>query len=240
MQFCQISSFGWRSGTGHMLLRPVARAASTMDQLRIPRCSIFSRLRQLSRRNFSTSGSRCTMEPNEKAIRVKPTAEEVSEKSRQRMKRILDKLPASMRPHAERLMNAPGSYVFTFLLIHEVTAVAPLFGLMWLFQVTDWMPPLPEGLMEAGKEFYSKAIPQDSLPEGSESATKLILQGATAFAIVKMILPLRVAFSLLITPWFARRSVIPLVNRMQKTIKVLSKPKKSGINFSRLPSRKFK
>ncbi|KAK9495355.1 hypothetical protein V1508DRAFT_395235 [Lipomyces doorenjongii] len=180
------------------------------------------------------------MEPNEKAIRVKPTAEEVSEKSRQRMKRILDKLPASMRPHAERLMNAPGSYVFTFLLIHEVTAVAPLFGLMWLFQVTDWMPPLPEGLMEAGKEFYSKAIPQDSLPEGSESATKLILQGATAFAIVKMILPLRVAFSLLITPWFARLSVIPLVNRMQKTIKVLSKPKKSGINFSRLPSRKFK
>ncbi|KAK9390278.1 hypothetical protein V1515DRAFT_589785 [Lipomyces mesembrius] len=240
MQFCQISSFGWRSGAGPMLLRPVGRAASATDQLHIPRCSIISRLRQLSRRNFSTSGIWRTIEPNEKAVRVKPTAEEVTEKSRQRMKRILDKLPASMRPHAERLMNAPGSYVFTFLLIHEVTAVAPLFGLMWLFQVTDWMPPLPEGLMEAGKEFYSKAIPQDSLPEPSESATKLILQGATAFAIVKMILPLRVAFSLLITPWFARRSVIPLVNRIQKTIKGLSKPKKSGINFSRLPSRKFK
>ncbi|KAK9318440.1 hypothetical protein V1522DRAFT_408195 [Lipomyces starkeyi] len=235
MQFCQISSFAWRSGPGHMLLRPVGRAASATNQLHIQRCSIFSRLRQLSRRNFSTSGITRTIEPNEKAIRVKPTAQEVTEKSRQRMKRILDKLPASMRPHAERLINAPGSYVFTFLLIHEVTAVAPLFGLMWLFQVTDWMPPLPEGLMEAGKEFYSKAIPQDSLP--SESATKLILQGATAFAIVKMILPLRVAFSLLITPWFARRSVIPLVNRMQKAIQGLSKPKKSGINFSRLPSR---
>jgi hypothetical protein len=164
MQFCQISSFAWRSGPGHMLLRPVGRAASATNQLHIQCCSIFSRLRQLSRRNFSTSGITRTMEPNEKAIRVKPTAQEVTEKSRQRMKRILDKLPASMRPHAERLINAPGSYVFTFLLIHEVTAVAPLFGLMWLFQVTDWMPPLPEGLMEAGKEFYSKAVSIELLP----------------------------------------------------------------------------
>ncbi|KAK9237968.1 hypothetical protein V1525DRAFT_342691 [Lipomyces kononenkoae] len=223
-----------------MLLRPVVRATSSTIPAQIPRSSIFTRLRQLPRSNFSTSRTRRAIEPDEKAIRVKPTTEEAAEKSRQRLRRLLDKLPASMRPHAERLMSAPGSYVFTFLLIHEVTAVVPLFGLMWLFQVTDWTPPLPEGLIEAGKEFYSKAIPANSLPEGSESAANLILQGATAFAIVKVILPLRVAFSLLITPWFARRSVIPMVNRLRSLINVITKPKESGIDFNRLPSRKSK
>ncbi|KAJ8102628.1 hypothetical protein POJ06DRAFT_245166 [Lipomyces tetrasporus] len=238
MHVCRCLRFGWRPRVGPILLSPVTRPPTETNQQYLTRYSIFSRPRQSSRRNFSTSRIRSAMQPDEKAIQIKPTAEEKAVKSRQRMKRILDKLPASMRPHAERLMNAPGSYVFTFLLIHEVTAIAPLFGLMWLFQVTDWMPPLPEGLIEAGKEFYSKAIPQSSLAEGSESATKLILQGATAFAIVKMILPLRVAFSLLITPWFARRSVIPAVNRIQMVINTLSKPKKSGIDFDKLPSRK--
>ncbi|KAK9366947.1 hypothetical protein V1509DRAFT_567808 [Lipomyces kononenkoae] len=220
-----------------MLLRPVVRSTKPFQ---VPRCSVFTRLRQLPRSNFSTSRTVRAIEPDGKAIRVKSTTEEATDKSRQRLKRILDKLPASMRPHAERLMSAPGSYVFTFLLLHEVTAVVPLFGLIWLFQVTDWIPPVPEGLVEAGKEFYSKTFPSNSLPEGSESAARLILQGATAYAIVKMSLPLRVAFSLLITPWFARRSVIPLVNRLQKLTSMITKPKEAGINFNRPPSGKSK
>jgi len=39
------------------------------------------------------------------------------------------------------LLNAPLTHITAFLLLHELTAVVPIFGLAGLFHYTRWMPP---------------------------------------------------------------------------------------------------
>ena len=37
--------------------------------------------------------------------------------------------------------NSPGSYVVSFAILHELTAIVPLFGLTWAFHHYRWLPP---------------------------------------------------------------------------------------------------
>jgi hypothetical protein len=49
----------------------------------------------------------------------------------------------------------------------------------------------------------------------SETGTKVIVEVATAYAITKALLPLRLVFSVWATPWFARVWVVGLGRRIQ-------------------------
>ncbi|KAI1376612.1 hypothetical protein F4677DRAFT_459756 [Hypoxylon crocopeplum] len=49
-------------------------------------------------------------------------------------------VPARLRPYLARLRSAPLSHVAAFLVLHEITAIAPLFGLAWTFHRLDWVP----------------------------------------------------------------------------------------------------
>jgi hypothetical protein len=42
-----------------------------------------------------------------------------------------------------------------------------------------------------------------------EGGVRLVVEFATAYTIVKMLIPARIVFSVWATPWFARRTVIP-------------------------------
>jgi hypothetical protein len=44
----------------------------------------------------------------------------------------------------------------------------------------------------------------------SQKGVKLVLEIATAWALVKMALPVRIAASVGLTPWFAKRFVVPI------------------------------
>ena len=70
---------------------------------------------------------------------VKPQA---SEKARARIERITSRLPVSLRGYVAPLVNAPVSHVVSFLLLHELTAIVPLFGLAGAFHYTGWLPSL--------------------------------------------------------------------------------------------------
>lgn len=57
-----------------------------------------------------------------------------------RADRILSRLPASLQKYTTRLRSAPVSHVVAFLVLHELTAVVPLFALFGLFHYTDFVP----------------------------------------------------------------------------------------------------
>jgi hypothetical protein len=64
-----------------------------------------------------------------------------------------------------------------------------------------------------------------------EGGARVVVEFATAYAITKMLLPLRIVFSVWGTPWFARMAVIPvmgLVKRMFGRGKVASKSGAAG------------
>ncbi|KAI0471758.1 hypothetical protein GGR56DRAFT_677634 [Xylariaceae sp. FL0804] len=69
-------------------------------------------------------------------------------KSLSRLDRILARalrflprfLSARLRPALSGLRAAPASHVAAFLVLHEATAVAPLFGLAYAFHALDWAP----------------------------------------------------------------------------------------------------
>ncbi|SPO06026.1 uncharacterized protein DNG_08715 [Cephalotrichum gorgonifer] len=57
-----------------------------------------------------------------------------------RASKILSKLPSPLQKYTTRLRSAPLSHVVAFLILHELTAVIPLFGLFGLFHYTSYTP----------------------------------------------------------------------------------------------------
>ena len=51
-------------------------------------------------------------------------------------------VPRFLSKYTIPLRNAPITHITAFLLLHEITAVAPLFALAGFFHYSRWMPPL--------------------------------------------------------------------------------------------------
>jgi len=60
--------------------------------------------------------------------------------SARRIDKIISRLPAFLRPSAAKLRAAPVSHAVAFLILHEITAVVPLFALFALFHYTTYVP----------------------------------------------------------------------------------------------------
>lgn len=128
------------------------------------------------------------------------------------------------------------THVTSFLILHEITAVLPLFGLVAAFHYGAWMPDLSsetgeknafdEGAARFGRWLRKKGWVEESdvstVAEhevtsadnrGKERAgVRLVLEFATAYAITKALLPVRLAASVWATPWFARTILTPTTN----------------------------
>lgn len=50
-------------------------------------------------------------------------------------------VPRFLQKITRPLTSAPVTHVTAFLVLHEITAIAPIFGLAGLFHYTQWMPP---------------------------------------------------------------------------------------------------
>lgn len=88
---------------------------------------------------------------------------ETSEKARSRVVRITSRLPKFLQRYTTPLINAPLTHISAFLLLHELTAVVPLFGLAATFHYTRWMPPfisegkwVSDGVEKFGNYFRRK------------------------------------------------------------------------------------
>ncbi|KAL2220265.1 hypothetical protein M432DRAFT_589590 [Thermoascus aurantiacus ATCC 26904] len=175
-----------------------------------------------SRRAFSTPPSQPLQSP--------PTPNHQS-----RLRRLNDRLPAFLRPYTAPLLGAPVSHVASFLILHEITAVVPLFGLVAAFHYGGWMPDFTtgegdgafnEGVRRFGRWLRKKGWVEEDVdvdttigvagPELERKGVRLVLEFATAYAITKALLPVRIIASVWATPWFARVVVVPVGSRVRR------------------------
>jgi hypothetical protein len=183
------------------------------------------------RRNFATSRSYYVGEANSRPSASSPS-----------YVRIIKQTPKFLRPTVSALYNAPVTHITAFLLLHEITAILPLFGLAGAFHYYKWLPTyftegqwVVSGVNRFGRYFKRKGwigevdeaeararIRQgqnewdgeamggpDSWKSG-RSGVRWVVEFATAYAVVKAMLPLRIMISVWGAPWFARWTVTPV------------------------------
>ncbi|KND93645.1 hypothetical protein TOPH_01377 [Tolypocladium ophioglossoides CBS 100239] len=82
-------------------------------------------------------------------LRVRPLAQHLAPAARHqssqasqasRIDRIISKLPRRLQKYTNDLRNAPVSHVVSFLMLHELTAIVPLFALFAVFHYTTYVP----------------------------------------------------------------------------------------------------
>ena len=78
-----------------------------------------------------------------------------------RLDRLLNRLPRFLHPYTTNLRSAPVSHIIAFLILHELTAIIPLFGLTALFHYADWIPGVggsvgEEGYVSEGVERFGR------------------------------------------------------------------------------------
>ena len=117
------------------------------------------------RRAFSRPSPRSPRLSHRRQVYTKPDdlKPETSEKARSRVVRITSRLPKFLQRYTTPLINAPLTHISAFLLLHELTAVIPLFGLAATFHYTRWMPPfisegkwVSDGVEKFGNYFRRK------------------------------------------------------------------------------------
>lgn len=151
--------------------------------------------------------------------------------SRSRLRMLNDRLPLFLRSYTTPLLEAPVTHVTSFLILHEITAILPLFGLAAAFHYGNWMPDLGSGasgvvFAEAVDRFgrwlrkkgwvsddaVDEAASMERKGEPEAKGARLVLEFASAYVLTKALLPVRIAASVWATPWFARTILSP-VNR---------------------------
>ncbi|EZF35781.1 hypothetical protein H109_03391 [Trichophyton interdigitale MR816] len=161
-----------------------------------------------------------------------------SSRIRLRLQSFNNRLPKFLRSYTTPLFNAPVTHITSFLILHELTAIIPLFGLAGVFHYGGWLPslgnsdgtsPVDEGVRKFGKWLRKRGWVQDAedmspmergaiqgevraseLTAKDRQGLRLILEFATAYAITKALLPVRIAWSVWATPWFARTVLGPV------------------------------
>ena len=80
-----------------------------------------------------------------------------------RIARLQARLPKFLQRYTTSLINAPVSHVTSFLVLHELTAIIPLFTLAGFFHYSRWMPPfisegkwVADGVEKFGKWFRKR------------------------------------------------------------------------------------
>ncbi|KAJ3414880.1 hypothetical protein HDV05_005944 [Chytridiales sp. JEL 0842] len=93
---------------------------------------------------------------------------------------------------------------------------------------------LPSGLSESdnkGASYVTSDLAPSTLKAGKWDVgrgARVIVDLATSYAIVKLLMPVRLAASLAMTPWFARVAVVPVSNGFKRLFGVFSRSKTSG------------
>jgi hypothetical protein len=172
----------------------------------------------------------------------RPPASSSPKDPRSRLRQFNDRLPRFLRVVTTPLLGAPMTHVTSFLILHEITAIVPIFGLVGAFHYGNRMPDLSsssgegnafdEGAARFGRWLRKKGWVEESdvsavkehdttaLEHRSgqqQAGVRLVLEFATAYAITKALLPFRIVASVWATPWFAR-SILSPTTRMAKRL----------------------
>ncbi|KAG9299598.1 hypothetical protein G9A89_020769 [Geosiphon pyriformis] len=114
------------------------------------------------------------------------------------------------RKYAARFRSKPASYIFSFALLHEITAIIPIPIVYIFLDRTGVNIPFPEKMMDDGNRFINKVVNYYGW-KGFENGSRVAINAATSYAIVKILLPVRIAACVWLTPWLAERIIGPLM-----------------------------
>ncbi|CAG8439955.1 11925_t:CDS:2 [Ambispora leptoticha] len=115
------------------------------------------------------------------------------------------------RKYVDQFKSKPASYIISFAILHEITAIIPI-PLVYLFlDRTGLSIPLPEKVIQDGNQFINKVANYYGW-QGFENGTRMAINAATSYAVVKVLLPVRIAACVWLTPWTADKIVGPVIN----------------------------
>ncbi|RPA86992.1 hypothetical protein BJ508DRAFT_357465 [Ascobolus immersus RN42] len=133
------------------------------------------------------------------------------------------RLPPSLQRYAAALRTAPVTHITSFLILHELTAIIPLFSLTYFLHVSGFggtvLGWFPEERVARMKGYLVKKRDRDGWGwlgdiEGEEGGKGgkggWVVEILASYALVKAAIPARIAVSLWATPWFAGRVVGPV------------------------------
>ncbi|KAK3808936.1 MAG: hypothetical protein JOS17DRAFT_765575 [Linnemannia elongata] len=121
----------------------------------------------------------------------------------------IPKKMSKFRQYAEQFKNKPASHLISFGILHEITAVVPLPIIYFALVETGIKIPFPEQAIEEGNRFVGRVARYYGWDlEGADGA-RTMLNMATSYAVVKALMPLRLALCVWMTPWTATRIVSP-------------------------------
>ncbi|RMZ86493.1 hypothetical protein DV736_g6280, partial [Chaetothyriales sp. CBS 134916] len=145
---------------------------------------------------------------SQQATKSDPTSKPARlDKIRQKLDWWIAKSPRVFRPTLRVIRDAPASYTISFLILHELTAIIPLAGLTLGFHYFRWLP----SYFAEGKWAVMSV---EKLGRGQE-AVRWLIEVATAYTIVKALMPLRLLVSAWAAPAFATWTLIPLRNAVR-------------------------
>ncbi|RMD43248.1 hypothetical protein DV735_g1848, partial [Chaetothyriales sp. CBS 134920] len=164
------------------------------------------------------------------------------EKVRQKLDWWIAKSPNVFRPTLRVIRDAPVSYIVSFIVLHELTAIVPLAGLTLGFHYFRWLPSyFAEGewavksIEKLGRYARRKGWIQESLEQEpgkaslvdrakdftssdkGQEAVRWLIEVATAYTVVKALMPLRLLVSAWAAPTLARWTLIPLWNSVRSS-----------------------
>ncbi|KAJ2825623.1 hypothetical protein FBU31_003666 [Coemansia sp. 'formosensis'] len=109
----------------------------------------------------------------------------------------------------------PASHITAFAVLHELTAIVPLFGVYCALDYLQPQIPFPQSALEEGNRYINKLRTYVGWQE-LDANSPVLLHLATSYAAVKAAAPLRIVASLALTPWFARWCVVPVTRAAGK------------------------
>ncbi|CAG8477501.1 1025_t:CDS:2 [Ambispora gerdemannii] len=114
------------------------------------------------------------------------------------------------RKYIDQFKSKPASYIISFAILHEITAILPI-PLVYLFlDRTGLSIPLPEKIIQDGNQFINKVANYYGW-QGFENGTRMAINGATSYAVVKVLLPVRIAACVWLTPWTADKMELAFI-----------------------------
>ncbi|KAJ2859692.1 hypothetical protein GGH94_005965 [Coemansia aciculifera] len=109
----------------------------------------------------------------------------------------------------------PASHITAFAVLHELTAIVPLVGVYYALDYLQPQMPFPQSVLEEGNRYINKLRTYVGLQQ-LDADSPVLLHLATSYAVVKAAVPLRIAASLALTPWFSRWCVVPVARAIGK------------------------
>ncbi|KAK3845463.1 MAG: hypothetical protein J3R72DRAFT_435845 [Linnemannia gamsii] len=119
---------------------------------------------------------------------------------------------SKFRQYAEQFKNKPASHLISFGILHEITAIVPLPIVYFALIETGVKIPFPEQAIEEGNRFVGRVAKYYGWDMESADGARTMLNMATSYAVVKALMPLRLALCVWMTPWTATRIISPAMN----------------------------